>query len=58
MDSSTRISTKEDSALREVVLSGDWTITSGATLEKQLDALDLVTCRDLGIGVHLHEFIT
>ena len=41
MDSSTRISTKEDSALREVVLSGDWTITSGATLEEQLDALDL-----------------
>lgn len=41
MDSSTGISTKEDSALREVVLSGDWTITSGATLEEQLNALDL-----------------
>ena len=34
------IRSKEDSALREVELSGDWTIASGARLENQLNALD------------------
>jgi phospholipid/cholesterol/gamma-HCH transport system permease protein len=34
------IRSKEDSALREVVLAGDWTIASGARLEAQLNTLD------------------
>lgn len=40
MKKPTGISSKEDSALREVALSGDWTIGSGSGLEDELMALE------------------